>query len=471
MITADPGSFRDAENLVFSHKNTFFRAISKKYQKNYDALEISGVFRSLQEQGLMIPHVETDLHEINNFEDLYKIIKPKQISFFSYPYEWCFQQYKDSALATLDICLEALTHDFILKDASAFNIQYLDGKCTLIDSTSLIRYVPGKPWIAYRQFIMHFTAPLLLMSYISPNMNALLRIYPDGVPIELTKKLLPKRAMLNPCAFFNIFLHSWLESKHEKENAYNSAKLDKVKLIAMLHTTREMINGLQLSPQKTVWSDYYVNDASTNPEATKAKEDHLLSLFRKITPSPKTAVDLAGNNGHFSRILAPFLDQIISADYDSFAVNQNYQINKAEDLKNIIPITLNFCNPSSGTGWASAERRSFLERAKCDLSVVLAFIHHLVLTENIPFRLIAQTLSQISPHLIIEFVGESDPKVIQLRKNKNENHPYNEEAFLQSFSLYYRILDREPIIGTQRILFRMERHLSNEHQTSKLSFS
>ena len=49
-----------------------------------------------------------------------------------------------------------------LKDASAYNVQFLRGRPVLIDTLSFEPLRPG-PWVAYRQFCQHFYAPLLLV--------------------------------------------------------------------------------------------------------------------------------------------------------------------------------------------------------------------------------------------------------------------------------------------------------------------
>ena len=86
------------------------------------------------------------------------------VDFISYPYEWSFSQLKDAALTTLAAHELALDHGMTLKDASAYNVQFVDGKPVLIDSLSFERAVPDEPWVAYRQFCQHFLAPLALMA-------------------------------------------------------------------------------------------------------------------------------------------------------------------------------------------------------------------------------------------------------------------------------------------------------------------
>src|SRR4029453_17201459 len=86
------------------------------------------------------------------------------LCFVSYPYEWCFGQLRDAALCLLEVQRRALMHGMVLKDASAYNVQFHRGRPIWIDPLSFARYRPGEPWIAYRQFCEHFLAPLLLMA-------------------------------------------------------------------------------------------------------------------------------------------------------------------------------------------------------------------------------------------------------------------------------------------------------------------
>ena len=83
-----------------------------------------------------------------------------------------------------------------LKDASAYNIQFVRGKPTLIDTLSFEIYKEGEPWVAYRQFCQHFLAPLALMAYRDMRLGQLLRVYIDGVPLDLASKLLPVKTQV-----------------------------------------------------------------------------------------------------------------------------------------------------------------------------------------------------------------------------------------------------------------------------------
>ena len=77
------------------------------------------------------------------FEHAYKVIRPDRIHLISYPYEWSFSQYQDAALLTLEIQRLALGRGMSLKDCSAFNVQFHEGRPIFIDTLSL-RAVSGR---------------------------------------------------------------------------------------------------------------------------------------------------------------------------------------------------------------------------------------------------------------------------------------------------------------------------------------
>ena len=86
----------------------------------------SGLYELLTKAGMMIKHEEVEPPESN--PEAYKILLPEQIETITYPYEWCSEQLRDAALLTLDVLEAAMDKGMILKDASAFNIQFLKGR-------------------------------------------------------------------------------------------------------------------------------------------------------------------------------------------------------------------------------------------------------------------------------------------------------------------------------------------------------
>src|SRR4030042_6611203 len=191
-----PSSFRDPSGFLFEGEGGLYSAVHRIYKDHYDQLLSSGLYKALTERGLLVRHDEVDLPPPDP-RLAYKVIKPQVFSFISYPYEWCFTQLKEAALATLKIQKTAFDFGMSLKDASAFNIQFVDGRPLLVDTLSFEK-LRLTPWGAYRQFCQHFLNPLLLVAYKDFHLNQLSRIFIDGIPMSLTSRLLPFRTRLRP---------------------------------------------------------------------------------------------------------------------------------------------------------------------------------------------------------------------------------------------------------------------------------
>lgn len=89
----------------------------------------SGLYDSLVRRGLLVPHEEVP--SAQGSDECYKIIRPEALEMISHSYKWSFRQLKDAALATPEIQNIAFEHGMVLKDASAFNIQFRNGQATL----------------------------------------------------------------------------------------------------------------------------------------------------------------------------------------------------------------------------------------------------------------------------------------------------------------------------------------------------
>ena len=137
----ETSSFRDPDAKVFLKDGEIYRRISKNYAKTFEKFINSGLYEKLLSENLIIEHTQIESDDL--------IIKPKKV-FISYPWEWCFSQLKDAALATLKIQKIALEYNMSLKDATPYNIQFLKNKPLLIDTSSFEDF-KEKPWAAYRQ--------------------------------------------------------------------------------------------------------------------------------------------------------------------------------------------------------------------------------------------------------------------------------------------------------------------------------
>jgi hypothetical protein len=453
MRQQNKSSFRDPSGFIFKEDNKLLRQINLSYQADYDHLMKSGLYQELTKQNLIIAHTETD-YPIKDSKG-YKIISPQFIPFISYPYEWCFGQLKTAALVTLKIQKIALQFGMSLKDASAFNIQFYKGKPVLIDTLSFELYKKEQPWIAYKQFCQHFLAPLSLMVYKDFRLNQLPRLFIDGIPLDLASQLLPWKSKLKFSLLTHIHLHA-RSQKHfaNKQIDKKRKSFSKNNLLALIDSLESTTKKLSPSNLQTEWEKYYTF-TNYSDTAFNDKKKSINKWIEKI--KPQSVWDLGGNTGLFSRLASKQNINTISFDIDLLAVEKNYKDQIKNKEKHILPLFCDLTNPSPDLGWAHQERDSLQKRGPADIIMALALIHHLAISNNLPFYNIAEYFSKLGNWLIIEFVPKDDSKVQKLLSTRQDIFTkYNEDDFEKSFSDFFDIQEKTSIVESKRTMYLMK---------------
>jgi hypothetical protein len=449
-------SFRDPAGFVYNSEGQFFRQINLSYSEIYDEVINCGLFDSLIEKNWLLPF-EEDGTESFKSDDGYKIIKPLRIPFVSYPYEWSFSQIKDAALLTLDIHLAALQKGLLLKDASSYNIQFYKGRPIFIDHLSFDLSDRYGVWPAYGQFCRHFLAPLVLMSRVNIQLGQLYRLYLDGVPLDLATAMLPAKNRLNPGLLMHLYLHARSQNKYADQGnkLKESQKLTSKQLISIARSLRNTVKNISWKPSNTEWGDYYT-DTNYNDVAMTSKKEIVSDFLQQI--SPKKVWDLGGNIGVMSRLALQNGAHVLSFDIDPAAVEKNYLQCKEENERNLLPLIMDFNNPSPDIGFACRERDSLTTRGPADLLLALALIHHLSISNNLPFIYLSEYFSSLGNWLIIEFVPKKDSQVQRLLTSREDIFvDYTEDYFEASFSNNFSIIKKERISESDRIVYLMRK--------------
>lgn len=447
-------SFRDPSGFLFRDDDRLFRQVNKIYKNDYDLLMSSGLYERLTKKGWLITHREVE-NSPTNSEKIYKIIEPYELRFISYPYEWCFSQLKDAALLTLNIQKEAIKSGLCLKDASAYNIQFQNGKPVLIDTLSFSRYIEGQPWFAYRQFCMHFLAPLALMRHKDIRLGRLSMLYIDGIPLDLTNRLLPAKAKFIPGLLAHIYLHAHSQKRYSRSARVMRVKVSKTGMIGLIESLEKAVQKLAWNPRGTDWIDYYRNTNYEEP-AFNLKKQIVRELVEKLKPG--IIWDFGANTGVFSRLVQEVHGlhdcMVISSDSDPGAVEVNYLECKRQGAKQVYPLIIDLTNPSPAIGWNNNERQSFYQRGPVDLIIALALIHHLVISNNVPLDDIARLFATLGKNLIVEFVPKEDSQVQQLLASREDIYDnYTLPGFFDAFTRFFKLERQIPIQGTARIIF------------------
>jgi hypothetical protein len=456
MLRRDPASFRDPDGFVFSLDGIFYRRLTPHAHAR---LRESQLFiDAAVQRGLVLPFeldIEAPAEAVSGGGSL---IRPERIELITYPHEWCFQQTKEAALATLDVNILALEHGLTLKDASAFNVQAYKGRMVLIDHTSFEETDGTIPWRPYSQFCRHFLNPLVIASYRDMHAGSLFRLDLDGVPQQTANDLLPWHARFVPSIAIHMYLHNRFIRRSPEFEASAKPVVEKPgrgTQSSFLKHLRSFIEGLAPSKAASNWANYY---SQTNySDATFEKKRELVVgclAGRKFG----TIWDVGANDGTFSRAVAPLASQVLALDLDHNAVNAGYEESQRTGARSIAHLIYNVCNPTPALGFNNAERSTLETRSKPDAIIALAVIHHLSITNNVPLDQSADYFADRAEELIIEFVAPEDSQVQRLLAQKNVAYAwYSEGHFQSSYSRRFELVSRQEITGSHRCIYHFKR--------------
>lgn len=447
-------SFRDPRGFVFQRDGRLLRQVNAPHREDYDHLMRSGLYEALTDARLLVPHREVDVGEAATPE-AYRVLEPELVTFISYPYEWSFGMLKDAGLATLRIQELALDFGMSLRDASAYNVQFQDGRPVLIDTLSFERLPEGRPWVAYRQFCQHFLGPLAVMSYRDVRLGQLLRAHIDGIPLDLVASLLPRRTWLRPGMLLHVHLHA--RSQRRRSGAAPASRTFTLNAFrGLLRSLGSAVGRLSWSRGRSTWVDYYREAESYSDTALEHKKDLVARFVDEAAPG--VVWDLGGNIGVFSRIASERGIATVCFDVDPGCVEANYREVVARGEANLLPVLMDLTNPSSRIGWENRERMSLADRGPADLVLALALVHHLAIGNNVPLPRLAAYFAGLGDALVIEFVPKSDPMVQDLLATREDIFAdYTVEGFERAFADRFEVIRREPVRDSERVLFLMRR--------------
>jgi hypothetical protein len=455
-------SYRDPSGFVYTRDGTLYRQVNRVFQERYQAFLDSGLYAELVEGRLLVPHREVSL-DLAASPEAAAVLEPERVPFVSYPYEWSFGQLRDAGLLTLELQERALARGLTLRDASAYNVQFVAGRPLFIDTLSFEPRESGAPWAGYRQFCEHFLVPLALMSRVDVRLSALLRSHLEGIPLDLGSRLLPRRTWLRPGLLFHVHLHAMAQRRYAdrgsgavqggEPSAAAKRGVSPAAATGLVRSLRSAVESLDWTPAGTEWADY-TQDNNYSTAAADSKRQAVVEFLRGL--EARTAWDLGANTGEYSRATRQVVPSVIAFDIDPAAVERNYRRVKAENETGIQPLLLDLTNPSPALGWAHRERLSLEERGPADVLLALAVVHHLAIGHNLPLERVAAFLAKVGRSLIIEFVPKTDSQVRRLLRDRPDIFPdYTRAGFEAAFRGHFRIDRAVPVAESERTLYLM----------------
>jgi len=452
------GSFRDRDGRVYQYQGRIFRGLSETALECFRQLQEKPFYTKLLESGKVVGSRELTAQQNPLPDDLRQqwagFLEHDPVPVISYPYEWTFSMLRAAASLQLHLVERAISNGFTLKDATPYNIQFVDRKPVFIDIPSFEPLSEGEPWSGYRQFCEMFLFPLMLQAYKGNNFQPFMRAAIGGVDVQTAAALFGFRDRFRK----GVFSHVWLQSKLDRrfggssENVRSnlkSAGFNRELILVNVRKMQKLVKKLEWKAIGSEWGDY-------TEFHNYSEDDHALkeNFIRKAinTEAPQTVWDIGCNTGQFSHIAASGCSQVLSMDIDHVAVERLFL--NPETPANILTLVQNVADPSPNWGWRNRERSDLQTRAQPDLVLCLALIHHVVITANIPLAEFIDWLAGLTDKLVIEYVSRQDDKVQTLLRNKEDKYKdYSRESIESNLKRHFDIRAQLDVNNRDRSLY------------------
>jgi SAM-dependent methyltransferase len=297
----------------------------------------------------------------------------------------------------------------------------------------------------------------MLTAYRGIVHQPLLRGRMEGITPGECRAMLSFRDRFRRGTASHVFLHARLDRRQADVSRDVRTEIRragfKTELIkANVRKLERIVAGLEWRVRGSTWSDYGATTSYTEEGA-----EEKLSFVRGVveTRSWGQVWDLGCNDGRFSRIAAESADHVVAVDLDEVVVEGLYRALRAEGVRNVLPLTMSLSDPSPALGWRGAERPRFEDRGSPDLTLALALVHHVCITDNVPVVDFVGWLAERGGAVVVEFVDRDDPMAAALlaRKVEGSNPDYTPEHFARRLGERFTIEREERVSPGTRTLY------------------
>ncbi len=422
--------------------------------------------RRLNENETATLRASPELRPVFNAQPIGAVFEHERIPFPSYPHEWPPEMLWAAGRLTLEFAQAALADGFGLKDATPRNVLFRGSEPVFIDVLSFERRNPGDPiWKPHAQFVRTFLLPLLANRRWGLPLVEIFTTRRDGLEPEEVYRFCGPLEKIKPRMLSLVSIPTWLSRRASPDNQkiyqpHLLANTEKAQFIleSLFKRLERTLDSLKpVAQKKSVWSDYMATHSYDDP-AFAAKERFVSEALREFKPA--RVLDAGANTGHFSALAAQAGAEVVAVDLDAACAGAIWR--RARDQKlNILPLVVNLAGPSPALGWRNGECPSFLDRATgaFDGVLMLALIHHLLVTERIPLDEIMRLAYDVTNSLlVIEFIDPKDAMFHRLTRGREQLHAaLDMKMFEQACAPYFEIVRSLALPGTQRRMYCLRR--------------
>jgi len=452
----------DDIGTVFFDKETVIRAINDDAKESVMQLLESGLIERLVEEGVF-PQTTISTRNIEGYS---LVLEHEKIQPLTYPFEWSPEMLRHAGFCVLRVNAIANEFGYELKDSHVYNLVFKYNQPMCVDFGSLVKKNPHYTWLAYGRFKCAYLYALELYKMGGTDVfnnlflvsgkaideheywkikYPVLRLFKNNTLAKLSKGLnfysnshsIPPHLIQNKIKNerFAKLLNNFVEARVFKFFKYRQERLEK------------KLNKIKWT-NETTWGTYHQRVGLYTQEGEIKLSDRLNRILELIEGlEAKTVLELAGNQGVFSREIAKLstVKNVICSDYDEDAIDKLFL--NLEKGESITPVRLDFMrSPIASRGALSSER------LKSDVVVALAVTHHLILGQKYSLDYIISSMVKYSKgYLIVEFMPMG---LYSKRSNLNPGVPdwYSEDWFVDTLTKFGKILNREQL-EENRIVF------------------
>jgi len=474
-------SFRDPSGRLLLLEDRVLRLVNSHGARELQAFLATRVARDFTASGGLVKTKVLDratdaalfqrpvIVDLLNSDEEQVLFEHERIAVRSFPYEWPPEMLYAAGALTLDLAEASLSENYLLKDATPYNVLFAGWRPVFVDLLSFEQRDSNDPtWLPFNQFVQTILLPLLVNKYYGLRLDQLLTINRDGLEPSQVARLAGPLRKLSPLFLSMVSVPHWLNKKQplDDDSIYQPKRLNNLQraqfiLEQQLKRLRRQLAKVEPGTGGTSdWSDYMTPNKFFSAEYLQTKERCVSRMLSET--NPQRVLDVGCNTGYFSALAARNGASVVAIDQDPGVVGTAWRRAAADDL-DILPLVVNLARPTPAFGWRNEECPSFLDRSRgrFDAVLMLAVLHHMMVMEQIPLPAILELAAELtSRNLIIEFVAPEDPMFHHLVRGRSELFTgLTKESFEATAERWFELVRAEQLNQTRSLYLLQKRSI------------